>query len=500
MFKKIKRLIYLSGIYSLGSIFENALGFIFIPIYTAYLGVYDYGIVGLMSITVGLLSTLLSTPIVNGFTRHYYVPAYENKQGLLLFNSFLLLSLQAIIISVIFYILKNSITVVILEDVGLVRIVEVYSVILFLQPLSIFFMALLRQKERAGFFVFISSARLIVSATTILVGLLYFKIGVLALIYGNLVGVIFTVVFIFPFLWRHCTPEISPSILGPPLRYGYPLIIEGISLLLIQAGDRYVIKLFSSLATVGLYSFGYNFAGIMVIALIMPLKQALQPLVLKQEGEPEELKAFLRNNCTFFYLIGMYLCLFLSLYGKEGIEVLARKKEFWSSWIIIPVIAFSYLQHGLGNFFNYGLMMTKKSYFMSRNVAVAAVLNIGLNLVLVPYWGIMGAALATLVAYIAWNVLKIHYSGKFYGLYFDIKRLGHITIIGAGLYIVSLLTAEIGSLSIEIFLKFILLLAYPVLFFLTGFFLPLEKVYMRRLWKSIKMNGLRETYAKIKAI
>jgi len=500
MFRNAKRLVYLAGIYSIGSIFEKALAFFFIPIYTTYLGTSDYGIVGLMSVTVGLLSRFVEPPITNGLVRHYYAPEYKNKRGVLLFNSFLFLTLQVWLLAVIFYFFNHIISTIVLASGDLVYIVKIYAFILFFDPLSNLLLTFLRQEEKANFFIFISWLRFLISAGVILFGLILFKIGILALIYGNLVGVIFTVACILPVFWKYCTPKIDRFVLGPPLRFGYPLIVQGFSSLFIQSGDRYVLRIFTSVSNVGLYSFGYSFAGILNVLLITPLKYALQPIVLKQEEEPEKLKTFLRNNCTYFYLIGTFLFLLLSLYSKEAIEIMARNKDFWESWIIVPIIAFCYLQHGLGNFLNWGLGMAKKAFHISGNVLIAAVINIGLNFVFVPFFGILGAALATLISYIVWNCLKIYYSAKFYELYFDLRRLGHISIVGCGLFLVSLFIANNDSLPLNIAIKWLILLAYPAVIFVTGFFTSNERKYMRKLWRSTRVNGFRETYAKIKAI
>ena len=500
MFNKFKKLVYLGGIYSIGSIFQKAMGFFFIPIYTIYLSPGDYGIVGLMFVTVQLFTRFITPPVTNGFGRHYHAPEYKDKKGLLLFNCFLFLAIQAFVLAMLFCFFKDIVSVAILENRDLVHIVKLYTFILFLEPLCTLLLNFLRLEEKAKLTIFISWGGFLVSASVVLFCLIFLKIGVLALIYGSIIGSIFTFVCIFPIFLKYSTPKISLSVLGPPLRYGYPMIVQGFSIILIQSGDRYVIKIFSSLSNVGLYGFGYNFAAIMQHVLTTPLKQALVPLVLKQEGKPEILKKFVRDNCIYFYLVGMFLCLILSLYSKEAIEIMARRKEFWGSWVIVPVIAFSYLQHGLGYFFGFGLNLAKKVYIISVSVLIAAVVNIGLNFVFVPYWGILGAAFATLISYTVWNGLKIYYSAKFYDLYFDIKRLGYITLIGVGLYLMSIYVANISNFYINMVIKFIILLSYPIIFFITGFFTVKEKEYMRRFWITLRREGVRETYAKIRAI
>jgi len=453
-----------------------------------------------MSVTVELAARFITTPIISGFNRHYHAPEYKDKRGLLLFNSFLLVSIQSFGLALLFFLFKNVISIIILENKDLVYIVGIYVFILLFSPIDSFLLAFLRQEEKAKFYVFISWTRFILCASFILFGLIYLKIGLLALIYGNLIGILFTIVCIFPLFWKYSTHKISFSVLTSPLKYGYPRILTGFSNILIQSGDRYVLRLFSSLSTVGLYSFGYNLAGIINFLLVVPLKQSIQPIAFKQEANPERQRDFLKRSSTYFYLVGMFVCLLLSLYSKEVIEIMARKREFWNVWVIVPIIAFSYLQHGLGNFLGWGLLMAKKSVYISQNIFIAAVVNIGLNLVFVPIWGILGAAFATLVSYLVWNGLKIYYSRKFYNLHFDLRRLLHITFLGIGLYFMSLFVAHTRYMLLNIFVKFLILLAYPLSFFITEFFTIKEKIYIRKLWRNVKQYGLYGIYARIKAV
>ncbi|GJL78478.1 MAG: hypothetical protein NPINA01_14670 [Nitrospinaceae bacterium] len=498
--KRIKRLVYLGGLYSIGSLLEKGMSFFFIPIYTTYLATADYGIIGLMWVTVGICGKLFYPPINQGFIRHYFAPEFKDKQGLLLFNSLFFLTLQSLFFSLVFFGFSKTLASLILNNEELIFIVQVYAVILFFHPLSEFLLTLLKQIEKAKLTVLISWAHSLIYAGTVLSGLIIFDLGVMALVYGTLVGVVFKACCIFPTFWRESEHRVSFSVLVQPLKYGYPRIISGCSNLLIQSGDRYVLMMFSTLSSVGLYSFGYQIAGIINILIVLPLTSALLPITFKQEGDPVRQKEFLRKTCTYFYLAGMFVCLFLSLFSKEAIEIVARKEEFWGSWVVVPVIAYSYILAGLGSFFDWGLVMTKNGFRISVNVLIGALVNIGLNFLLIPKWGIMGAAFATLCCFMVLNGLRLYCSAKFFDLHFDLARLSHITVVGVGVYLLSLGIANTGTMAIDLSLKFFILLSYILIIFSTGFFTPTEKKYLQKLWDNIRLNGLRATYAKVRAL
>ena len=474
----IKRTIQLGSIYSIGSISQGALFVLLFPIYTSFLSPHDFGIIGLMSITVSLLTRFVSSPINSAFTRFYYAPEYQEKSGILLFNLFLWALLIITCCAVIFWRISEYLAGVLLQDRNLAHLLKIYALILFLQPLSSLFLCLLRMLEKAKYFVFTSISSLLLSAGLTLYLLAILKKGVLSLIVGNLLSLIVTVIMVLPVFIKGSTFKLSRSILIPPLKYAYPLLLSEYSNLLIQSGDRYVLRIFNSVSMVGLYSFGYQIAGILQTALVTPLKQALQPVVLKQEEDPAAIKGFLRAGATYFYLVGCAACLLISLFSREILMLFARKEAFWAAWIIVPIITYSYVQHGLGNFVGWGMGLMKKSFHVSGIVLVAALVNIGLNFLFVPQWGMLGAAFATMLSYIVWNFLKAYYSAKFYDLHFEIGRLLHITVIGFGLYGLSLLIANSGTIGTEVALKLLCFLGYPLILWGTGFFSESEKEYL----------------------
>ena len=485
----IKRTIQLGSIYSIGSISQGALFVLLFPIYTSFLLPQDFGIIGLMFITVSLLTRFVSAPINSAFTRFYYAPEYREKSGILLFNLFLWALLIIICCAIIFWQISEYLAGILLQDRNLAYLLKIYALILFLQPFSSLFLCLLRMLERAKYFVFTSILSLLLSAGLTLYLLTVLKKGVLSLIVGNLLGLIVTVIMVLPVFIKRSTFKLSRSVLIPPLKYAYPLLLSEYSNLLIQSGDRYVLRIFNSVSIVGLYSFGYQIAGILQTALVTPLKQALQPVVLKQEEDPEAIRHFLRMGATYFYLIACAACLLISLFSREILMLFARKEMFWAAWVIVPIITYSYVQHGLGNFVGWGMGLMKKSFHVSGIVLVAALMNIGLNFLLVPQWGMLGAAFATMLSYIVWNFLKAYYSAKFYDLHFEVGRLLHITGIGFGLYGVSLLVANSGAIGTDMALKFLFFLGYPLILWSTGFFSKGEKEYLLK-----PVNRLKKVY------
>ena len=477
------RLFSLSSIYSFGNLAQSAAAVLLLPLYTHYLTPADYGLLALMDLTILLIAKLVEPPLTNALNRFYYKPEYQARNGILLFNLLLVLVALTGVLAAAYWLSSDLLVRLLFQgDPALRHVVQVYAAILVLECLSSFLLTYIRLREWAKYFVFLSLSKLILSAGVIVYFLTVRRLGVASVIYGQIAGLCYLTAMVLPALLSKSTFRLSLSIVKEPLRFGFPMVISGYSNLLLESADRYILNVLTSVSSVGLYSFGYKIASLLNTAFIVPIHQAIFPTIYQIEGNPGEQKRFIATTATYYYLTGIFMALGVSLLARELIMRLASSAEFWPAWTVVPVIAFSYVQHGLGRFFKWGALLRNKTFDLSMMVLVSAIVNIGLNFLLIPRWGILGAAFATLVAYEVWNGLKLYYCARFFDLHFELGRLGHITVAGVGLYVLSLFVADTGSPVGDVLIKLLLLSTYPPLLLLTGFLISEEKSYLREMW------------------
>ena len=481
MTQKYKGVFSLGAFYAIGTAAEKIQSVIFLPIYMRFLSLEDFGVLALLALLIDLIIKIIISPLTSGLIRFYYRPDWIDKNGILIFNGLLFLCLQCVLAMGIFWHVSPWISDRLFDNQDLVYEVRVYGLILLLRPASTFLNVLTRLREMASYYVAVSVSALTVGTGVILYGLIFEQLGVRAWIYGEISRLI-VVTLGGLFIWmKYSTFRISFSVLTQPLRFGYPQALSGYANLLIQSGDRYLLKWLGSVSTVGLYSLGYKIASLMNFILVGPLKQATLPLILKLEKEPDIQKKVLADFAVYYYACAVFICLTLSLFAREVTSLLVPSDDYLACWVIVPIIAFSYVQHGLGNFVGWGIVMKDRPFLISMNIIITAVVNIGLNLIFIPRWGILGAASATLISYLVWNGLRMFFSARLYKLHFDLRRLG-MTIIWAGaLCFCGLFIAVSDSLFINLGLKFLLLWPYPLLLWFAGFLSEAEKASIKRL-------------------
>ncbi|MFP4474778.1 MAG: polysaccharide biosynthesis C-terminal domain-containing protein, partial [Desulfatibacillaceae bacterium] len=123
----------------------------------------------------------------------------------------------------------------------------------------------------------------------------------------------------------------------------------------------------------------------------------------------------------------------------------------------------------LGYFLGWGIVMSKQSVYMTTSIILAVIVNILLNVILIPDYGIMGSAIATLAAILAWNGQKIYYTNKLYPLHFEYGKLLIITISTLAAFGISVLV-RFDSMFTTIFFKVLLLVLFFIFQIATGIF------------------------------
>lgn len=456
----------LTTIYALGGVLAQLLPFALLPVYTSYLLPMDYGALALLALTVRLITRVASSPINQGLNRFYYKPDYANKRDELFSALLVILILKTFLLALLYWLLSNWLCALLLGETSWVPIVRLYGFTIILMPVEDYIITFLRLRKRASYCVTLNFLKAIIYAV-ISVGLLvWFNLGVIAVVWGVLAGSLTLIIVALPTIVRHLAWKFPIGIAVPPLKYGYPLIITGYAGLLMQSGDRYILRMIGSLSDVGIYSFGYQFSGAFNNIYVMPVHNAASPKAFQLESDPVKQRQYLRSAATLYYALGLTLVLFASLFAEDLIKVLVQNSAFWPAWIIVPIITLSYLQEGLGNFFVWGMRMDQQTFNISKIAVYCGLLNIFLNVLLIPLWGIVGAAIATLLAYVVSNMLQLYKSSKAYSLYFDIRRILVLFSWALIIFGIALFLASSTSFILNISIKLGLFLFYPYLLYL----------------------------------
>jgi O-antigen/teichoic acid export membrane protein len=188
----------------------------------------------------------------------------------------------------------------------------------------------------------------------------------------------------------------SWALLRDGVWFGAPLMLFEVSTLALMMGDRVIIHVFWNDVQLGLYAAAFSLALQVATVFTSSVELALVPMytnLYEREGAAAT-RAFLARGLRLYYLVALPMIAGLWAVRSDLIEVLASRK-YADAKSLVPVLLAGFLIFGSRSFFGAGLFIGKRTRVTGSIACGGAVLNLALNLVLVPRYGIMGSAAAT---------------------------------------------------------------------------------------------------------
>jgi O-antigen/teichoic acid export membrane protein len=191
------------------------------------------------------------------------------------------------------------------------------------------------------------------------------------------------------------------------LKYGLPLVPSSAILWVIHSSDRYMIGYFMQTKDVGIYTAAYSLASVLTLMLIT-VATVLLPTVSKSydNGDMVKTKTYLKYSMKYLVMLTIPAAFGLSVLASPLLRIFTTS-EFASGNVVIPFVAFGLLFYSLYNICIFIVHLVNKTHWVLALLSISAVLNIILNLLLIPRLGIVGAAVATLIAFIALGILTV---------------------------------------------------------------------------------------------
>ncbi len=197
----------------------------------------------------------------------------------------------------------------------------------------------------------------------------------------------------------------SRAALSGMLKFGLPLAAAGLGSMVVQVADRPIMTRLAGLGPAGIYGSCYKL-GILMMLFVSMFDQAWKPFVLER-AERDGVDRLIARVLTYFAVLAGWAFLAIALF----VGPLARApiffghalfgRAYWSGLAIVPVVTLGYLFNGLYYVMLAPLMIDKRMTSVGVATWIGALINIGVNVALIPRWGMMAAAWATCVAYAA---------------------------------------------------------------------------------------------------
>jgi O-antigen/teichoic acid export membrane protein len=332
--------------------------------------------------------------------------------------------------------------------------------------------SLFRVEQRPVAFAIATVANVLITIGATVVLVVVFDKGATGAVVGNLLGTLVVYLVLLGYRRYQLGLTFDRTLLREMNRFGLPLVPAALMLWVINFIDRLFIAHFNGQGEVGLYSLGVRIAS--VIVFLMAAFQLAWPAFAYSIRDDREAKRTYSYVLTYLLLVMCWVALALAVLAPWLVDILAPKGRFDRSADVVPLLCFSVAAYAGYTVLAIGIGRARQTQYNWIVAGAAAAVNIALNLALIPPYGMMGAAVATLVAYVVLFLGMWVNSRRVYPVDYQWRRV--ITLAAAAGALTAVGVA-VGSLPLAIGL----ILLYPLALLPLGFYQPAELARLRRL-------------------
>lgn len=454
-------------IYSAGTILGRMAGFLMIPVYTRHLTPKDYGVLDLLEVTVFVLATVLGAGLSGAIVRLYHDCQAETERHAVVSTALTFaLPVQLVAFGLLVWIAPDLARLVFGSDVYGPYFRVIFATLCF-DLLNEMALANLVAKRLSARYSLVSIARLVLGLGLNVYFVVFRELGVWGVLYGGAIaaGVVSTVMVALTF--REVGFALSREKLRALLAFGLPLIPASLALFALNFADRFFLQRWSSLAEVGIYALGYKLGMVTGVLVTGPFLMCWNAYMYEVAEKPDG-RALMARVQVYFSLILTWASLAIAVLADVIVRVLSPP-PFWGAAAIAPIITLSYVFFGVSYFFRSGIAITKRTEYSAYSVGAVAAVNLGLNALLIPTYGALGAAVATLVSFMLFAVVTWAVSQWLFPIPYEYGRL--VKIVGAAVAVwgLSRLLHPEG-LRAALLLDVALVLSYPLVLWAVGAF------------------------------
>ncbi|MGE5531289.1 MAG: lipopolysaccharide biosynthesis protein [Bacteroidota bacterium] len=369
-------------------------GFLLVPLYTGHMPTADYGVVVIIGALASVLGPLLCLSLPSAFLRYYFEVPEEDRPSyagsLLLFSAVLTGAFALLWILCLGWIRKTFLPNLPPEALLWVMAVVALAVVRGLVD------TLLRLRMR---FKVIVMAALTQSSLLLVLAILLVKrqhLGLYGWAYGNigatlLVTVPLVLLMRRDFKFRWLGPEVKRS-----LRFSLPLVVGYLGWFMANRSGLLVIQRYLSLSDAGIYGVAYSF-GMLFLVAGQAMDKVVGPVFYRDITKPDGPAWWARLTVVFTSALS-WLALSVCLFARP-VFTLLFPHDYLKGLPLLPIIIWAFICKCLDIFFIRGLFYREKTMMLMMISVGTGLLNVGLNLWLIPRYGLTAAAYATLISY-----------------------------------------------------------------------------------------------------
>ncbi|MDN3954784.1 lipopolysaccharide biosynthesis protein [Sporolactobacillus laevolacticus] len=394
---KYKKLAANSLIFAIGNLGSKLIALLLIPLYTYYLSTTQYGTIDLITTTLSLLLPIFTLSIYDAVLRFAMDKGYD-KSAIL--NNALVLTLFGYLVALLMYPIFKSLF-------PFSHFMGLFYLYLLTECVNSSFLQFIRAIGKVTLFASVG----IMSAVVVLIGnitfLVFLHLGtegyILSLIIADLFSCL-TILFAGTILPNLSIRKVSFASVKEMLVYSIPLIPNSLMWWVMGVSDRYLIAYFIGISANGLYAVANKIPSILSVVNTV-FFQAWQMSAIEEAASTSKSKFY--TDIFRFLSTLMLLVTSLLLVSLKFILHYCVSAEYYSAWKYVPFLLLGVVFSSFSGFLGTNYIAAKKTFGVFRTSVIGALLNLIVNLILIPTVGVNGASLATMLSFLVMWVLRV---------------------------------------------------------------------------------------------
>ncbi|HMA61097.1 MAG TPA: oligosaccharide flippase family protein [bacterium] len=480
MLEKLKGLTKQTIVYGFGNVLVRMLTFILLPFYMHVLPKAEYGVAILVMTFIAFMNHIYRYGMDSAILKFYEGADDDRERRSILSSGFYLNLITSVILSSALLFFKDQIgNLLIAANTG--NYIRFAAFIMFFDCMSWIPMALLRLKEKPRLFLAIRLVEVALNLGLNIYFVVILRIGIRGIFISTLLSAFTKFLLLSLTIIKELRLTFSWQKARELVLFGLPLMPTGLILSAMQLiNRRFVIEKYLGTDDVGLYGAGYKLGKFMMLVSVA-FYYAWQPFFLKS-GVSEDSKKLFSRVLTYFTFVGLYIWLGLTLFIEHIANIHIEDKylinpDYQSCIRIVPYLLLAFVFYGIYQIFLPGIYHKKKTKYIAYNMIFTGIVNVGLNFLLVPRIGILGAAFGTLAGFIVLAILTYYKSQQLIKVDYEYFRIALLLILIVPVGLV------LFYIQISVFVRIAIFVALPFLLYVFRFFDSQEIAFLKNLIK-----------------
>ena len=442
-----KQLLMNTVIIAIGKLSTQIISFLLLPLYTSKLSPDEYGTYDFL-VTLSTFALPIITLMMEESMFRFLIDAEDLK------------SKKRTITATVTYTLLGSVVFSVIATIVMAIIKYQYALVFILFVISNVLIGLSNALSRGtGKIKLYSLSNFVLGVSTIILNILFivtFKLGVNGLLWSNTIANTLTALFIFAklhlgqFISRK---DFSKKTLKEMIRYSVPLVPNNLSWVIISLSDRLMLTQMVGADANGIYSIANKFPNIVYTCygFFSTAWKESAAKILKEDNKSQYYNSIYKDIKFFLKAIVLGLIAIMPFAFPLLVD-----SSYNDAYNYIPILVISIYYTNMSNFYGGIFTAYKDTKIMGSTTVFAAIVNILINLIFIPKYGIYAATFSTLIS----NIIAYGYRRYKLRNYIDLKeKFNYVFWI---LFAITLVTYYINNMALNV-VMFIIVLAYCII-------------------------------------